>query len=265
MSSKKPQNQPNPNTPGNRREQLQHQREQQAKERKVRSIITFSILGVAVLAIVGVIVAVVLSVRNTPVAEGGGGATGDYTLLVGQADAPVTLTIYQDFMCPYCGQFERANRDDLEAVVADGTAKVEFHVMNFLDDASQGTKFSTRAANALVAVAKAEPDKVMAFNAALYDNQPAENSPGLSDAEIANLARGAGVSNDVIATFAQLANQDFVNRSTSAAFASGITGTPTLKINGEVWPNDKTTSIYEAGPLKAAIQQAAAAQSSSGK
>ncbi len=245
--------------PNNRREQLQQQREQEAKERRIRNIITYGILGVAVLAIVGVIAAVVLSTRNAPVASGGGATTGEYTLVAGNADAPVTVAIYQDYMCPYCGRFERANRADLEAMVADGSAKIEFHLMNFLDDASQGTKFSSRAANALVAVAKAEPDKVMAFNAALFDGQPEENTAGLSDSQIADLARQAGVSNDVVATFAQMANQDFVNRSNTAAFQSGVTGTPTVKINGETWPAQGQGGLmYESGPLKAAVAEAAA-------
>lgn len=249
----------NQNPSGNRRQQLQQQREQEAKERRIRSIVTYGILGVAVLAIVGVIAAVVISTQNAPVAQGGGATTGDYTLVAGKADAPVTISIFQDYMCPYCGRFERANRDDLEAMVADGTAKIEFHLMNFLDDASQGTKYSSRAANALVAVAKAEPDKVMAFNAALFDGEPAEGTPGLSDAQIADLARQAGVSNEVIATFARMANQDFVNRSTTAAFQAGVSSTPTVKINGEVWPGEGRSGLmYEPGQLRAAVAEAAA-------
>ncbi|MCA0252859.1 MAG: DsbA family protein [Actinobacteria bacterium] len=253
MSSKK--NQPNPNPPGTRREQLQQQREQQAKERRVRNIITFSILGVALLAIVGVIVAVVVSSRTLPEASGGGAATGDYTIAVGQGDAPVTLSIFQDYMCPYCGDFERTNRDDLEAMVEDGTAKIEFHLMNFLDGG--GRTYSTRAANAVVAVAKAEPEHVMAFNAALYDSQPEEAGMGLSDAEIAELARGAGVSNDVIATFAQMQHQDWVNRSNTAAYEAGVRSTPTVKINGTIWPGDgQTSAMFTPGALKAAVAEA---------
>lgn len=253
MSSKKPQNNPGP--AGNRREQLQRQREQQAKERRVRNIITFSILGVAVLAIVGVIVAVVLSSRNTPVAQGGGAVTGNYSVVVGKEDAPVTLTIYQDFMCPYCGMFERANRADLESLVDTGTAKIEFHVVNWQDVHSQGTRFSTRSGDAFVAVAKAQPDKVMEFNAALFDKQPDEGTPGLSDAEIAQLARDAGVSNDVIATFARLANESFINNASTAAVNAGVTGTPTILINGTKFSGN----ILEAGELKAAVEQAAQA------
>lgn len=249
MSSKKPQS--NPGAAGNRREQLQRQREQQAKERRVRNIITFSILGVAVLAIVGVVVAVVLSSRNTPVAQGGGADSGNYTLVVGEDDAPVTVSIYQDYICPYCGEFERLNRADLESMVADGSAKIEFHLMNFLDGG--GRTYSTRAANAAVEVAKGQPDKLMAFNGALYDSQPPETGAGLSDSEIADLARQAGVSNDVVATFAQLRYQDWVNSSNQAAFASGVTSTPTIKLNGEEWKNTMT-----AGDLKAAVEQAAA-------
>lgn len=249
----------NPTPSGNRREQLQQQREQEAKERRVRNLITYGILGVAVLAIIGVIAAVVISSRNAPVAGGGGAAPGDYTLVVGEADAPVTVSIFQDYMCPFCGRFERTNRADLEAMVADGSAKIELHLMNFLDDASQGTRFSTRAANALVTVAKAEPANVMAFNAALFDAQPEENTAGLSDAQIADLARQAGVSNEVVATFAQLANEDFVNRSNTAAFSSGVQGTPTVKIDGVVWPADGSSGLlYEAGNLKAAVAEAAA-------
>lgn len=255
MSSKKPQNNPNP-AGGNRREQLQRQREQQAKERRIRNIVTFSILGVALLAVVGVIVAVVVSSRNTPVAEGGGAVTGNYSVLAGQADAPVKVTIYQDFMCPWCGAFERANRDDLEALVDDGTIQIEFHIVNWQDRQSQGTNYSSRSGNAFVAVAKAEPDKVMPFNAALFDSQPDEGTPGLSDAEIASLAREVGVSNDVIATFARMANQSFIDNAATVAVNSGITGTPTILINGS--PIDKNLNIVEAGPLKAAIEQAAA-------
>lgn len=77
-------------------------------------------------------------------------------------------------------------------MVDDGTVLLRIHPMNFLDDASLGTKYSTRAANAFVTVWKAEPDKALAFNKLLFANQPKENTTGLTDAQIAQIASQAG-------------------------------------------------------------------------
>ncbi|MFZ1385274.1 MAG: thioredoxin domain-containing protein [Propionicimonas sp.] len=241
---------------GSRRAQLAADQERAAQERRVRNWVTMGILAVGLLAIVGTIVWAVVNASRAPqVSSPTAGTSDNYTVVVGKADAPVTLAIYQDYMCPYCGEFERANRADLASLVDSGKARVEFHPMAFLDQASQGTKFSTRAANALVTVAKAQPDKVLDFNAALFDNQPQENTAGLSDAEIATIARGAGVTDDVVASFASLKNANFVANATSAAFASGVTGTPTVKINSEVFAGN----LYAAGPLKTAVEAAAGA------
>jgi len=242
---------------GSRRDRLRQDQQKATQEARVRNIVTFSVLGVALLAIVGVLVWVVMSAARPATVAGTTGEAGsetEFALLVGQSSAPVTVDIFQDFMCPFCGQFERANRDDLAAMVDAGTAQLRIHPMAFLDDASQGTQFSTRAANALVTVAKAEPDKVLAFNAALYDSQPEENTAGLTDAQIAELARGAGVSNETVATFASLANKSFVASATTKSFASGVKGTPTIKINGETFTGD----LYTAGALKDAVAKAAA-------
>jgi protein-disulfide isomerase len=238
-----------------RREQLRQQQAQAAREHKIRTWTTIGIAGVVLALIVGAVIwSITNSSTGTPSTASRDVATQDYALVIGEQDAPVTISIYQDYMCPYCGPFERANRDDLEALVADGTAKVELHLMNFLDPQSQGTNFSTRSANALVTVANAEPEYAMAFNAAIYDNQPGEGTSGLSDDELVALARGVGVSDAVSATFADLANADFVNGSNAAAYAAGIKSTPTVKINGEDFTGSQ---IFTAGALRSAVENAA--------
>lgn len=255
--SKKRTNPSSPPSDGmNRREQLRQQQARDAREKKVRTWATVGVLAVVVALIAGVAIWAGMNAarNNAPQAQNSGAATENYSLVIGKQDAPVTVSIYQDFMCPYCGQFERTNRDDLEALVTDGTAKVEFHLMNFLDSSSQGSKYSTRAANAVVTVAKAEPDHLMAFNAALYDNQPQEGTSGLSDAQIADLARGAGVSDAVVSTFSQLSNAGFVNQSNQAAARDGIQSTPTVKINGSDFAGQQ---LYTAGALKSAVDRAA--------
>jgi protein-disulfide isomerase len=229
------------------RELLRQAREKQERERKVRRNVTIGTLGVVVVALVVLLVAVIVpALWKKPV------ASGQYGLTIGAADAPVTMDIYQDFMCPYCGQFERAQSADIKSLVDAGKVKVVFHVMAFLDSSSNGTKYSSRAADAFVTVAKQQPSAALAFNTALYTDQPAEGSNGLTDAQIADLARSAGVSDAVIATFANQPNADFVVKSNQAAFDEGIQSTPTVKINGTEFTGD----LYTAGALKSALEAA---------
>ncbi|HET7723970.1 MAG TPA: thioredoxin domain-containing protein [Propionibacteriaceae bacterium] len=245
---------PTVSTPGtdraaaaSQRELMRQAREQEEREAKIRRGIGLGILGVVVVALATILAVVVVPALNKKAA-----ATGSYALAIGSESAPVTVDIYQDFMCPYCGQFERAQSTDLKAMVDAGQVKVVFHLMNFLDSSSSGTKYSTRAADAFATVAKQQPSAALAFDSALYAQQPAEGSGGLTDAQIADLARSAGVSDGVIATFANKPNLDFVNKSNQAAFADGITSTPTVKINGTVFKGD----LYTAGTLKTAVEAA---------
>ena len=231
----------------NQRELLREAREKEEQEKRVRKAVTLSTLGVVVIGLVVLLIWVVV-----PAVAKKSTTANSYGLTVGAASAPVTVDIYQDFMCPYCGQFDRAQSADLKSLVDAGTVKVVFHVMNFLDSSSNGTKYSTRAADAFVTVAKQQPSAALAFDTALYTDQPAEGSDGLTDAQIADRARSAGVSDSVIATFANQPNLDFVTKSNQAAFDEGIQSTPTVKINGTVFKGD----LYTAGAFKTAIQAA---------
>jgi protein-disulfide isomerase len=180
-------------------------------------------------------------------------ASDSGAIVIGKPEAKVTVTVFLDFMCPYCGQFERANGSALAAAVDNGTAKLEVHPMAFLDDLSSGTRYSTRAANAFAAVANDDAATALAFSQLLFAQQPAENSAGLTDATIADLAARAGAPADVVAGFSTQAFQPWVAKITKQAFDSGITGTPTVKINGQTFTGD----LYTAGPLAEAIKAAA--------
>jgi protein-disulfide isomerase len=241
--------------PNSRRQRLRAEQEKAAREARVRKIITFSGLGVVLVAVISLVAwGIVSGVGKAKQAENGVNAT--YAAVIGQDTAPVTLDVFQDFMCPVCGEFEKANGADVGKLVAAGTVKLRIHPMNFLDDSSLGSKYSTRAANAFVTVWKAEPDKALAFNTLLYGNQPKENTTGLTDAQIADLAAKAGVSQAVIDTFAKLTNADFPTNATSEAYAQSVTGTPTVFINGTKFTGD----LFTAGVLSAAVQQAASSK-----
>ena len=245
-----------------RREALRRQQEAHARaERRTGGAIKAAwATGVVVIAVmIGVMIWAVARPGSAGVAAGTlvapAGATENGAIMIGKADAPVTVSIYADFMCPYCGQFERANGDDLAAAVDAGTAKLEIHPMAFLDAQSAGTEYSTRAANAFVTIANTDPALAWKFDRLLYANQPAEGSSGLSDAELLAYAQQAGVPASVTDTFGRQRYVPWVQQITNRAFDSGITGTPTVKINGEVFSGD----MYSAGPLDEAIRQAAGA------
>lgn len=180
-------------------------------------------------------------------------ATDSGAIMIGKPEAKVTVTVFLDFMCPYCGQFERANGTALAAAVDNGTAKLEVHPMSFLDELSSGTQYSTRAANAFVTVANHDTTTAQAFSQLLFAQQPAENSAGLTDATLAELASRAGAPADVVAAFPKQTYQPWVAKITKQAFDSGITGTPTVRINGQTFTGD----LYTAGPLAEAIKAAA--------
>lgn len=181
------------------------------------------------------------------------GATEDGALVIGDAGAPVRLAVFVDYLCPFCGRFEHANGAELARLVQDKTVRLELHPLAFLDRMSRGSEYSTRTANAVATVADRAPDRLLAVNQALFDRQPAEGTAGLTDDEIATLAREAGVPAEVVQQFRDRRFRPWVTAATGAAFSGGITGTPTVRIDGEPFTGD----LYTVGPLTRAITAAA--------
>src|SRR5690242_18608211 len=59
------------------------------------------------------------------------GATSSYGLRIGEDDAPKEIVVYEDFLCPFCGQLETTVRDQLDAAVEAGEVSVEYRPLNF--------------------------------------------------------------------------------------------------------------------------------------
>lgn len=175
-----------------------------------------------------------------PVVEDASGQTGaayldDGYLQVGIGAAVVDL--YIDPMCPYCGQFDIANGDTLAAMVDDGTITLRLHPLTFLDQASQGSEYSTRASAALTCQAAINPESTLDYLAALFLNQPAEGTTGLTDDELVALSSGSAPIADCVASERY---QGWSQQNTDAALTgpilgadiSSIQGTPTVLVNG---------------------------------
>jgi protein-disulfide isomerase len=199
-----------------------------------------AIVGGIVLVVVALAVAVFVVVQNarhdsataskaTPANLG-----ADNSIVVGQASAPVTLTTYEDFQCPVCNQFEQANAAQIDTWVKAGTVKVEYRPVAILDRASS-TNYSTRSLNAAAAVVNSAPSAFPAFHKALFANQPPENSAGLSDDKLIELAVAAGAPKAAVsAAVKDETYNSWTARATEAASKAGLTGTPWVKVNGQV-------------------------------
>jgi protein-disulfide isomerase len=210
-------------------------KENERKERRRRTLTVTAVVG-SVLAAILIIGYAVQSTRDTTgqATTPPSGVTDKYELAVGEPGAPVTVTVYEDFMCPFCGDFEAASRDMLRQYVDQGDVQVRYHVLSFLDRASNGTDYSTRATNALgVVLDTAGPDVAKKFHDLLYEHQPEEGSDGLSDAELVDFAVQAGAEeSQVQAPIEDVKFEQWVKNSTDAASKKDISQTPTVLVDG---------------------------------
>jgi protein-disulfide isomerase len=154
----------------------------------------------------------------------------------------VDIRIYVDYLCPICGAFEAANTEQIQGWVEDGSVTLETHPIAILDSQSQGTKYSTRAANAAACVANYSPDSFFEFSKVLFENQPAEQTAGLDDAALIDLTSEAGAS-DASSIETCINDQEFKNwvgDATNRALTGpipdsdidAVEGTPTVIVNG---------------------------------
>ena len=194
------------------REKAKTIREQHRKqEKKTRLIIQGTVLLFSV-AIVGIVAIILvngirpdgpgpLNMRSDGIVIGEGFAAEQTAATRAGADPlptardadsnVITIDLYVDYFCKICGAFEEANGEQIATLVESGAATLEIHPLAVLDRVSQGTKYSTRSANAAACVANFSPDAYYAFHTALFDNQPEENTPGLTDKQLADLATKA--------------------------------------------------------------------------
>ena len=232
--------------------------EQRKKEQRRRLYLVSA--AVAIFAAVAIVVVVIIANSGKPnladVATPAG-ATANSGIAVGADGVAgkaipagvVVVDLYTDFMCPVCGAFEQQNGADLDALTKAGTAVVVYHPIAILDYASNGTNYSTRAAQAAAVVADKDPAHYLAFDQALFANQPQENTNGLTNGQLEQIATGVGVPSAVASTFVDGKFAAWVTAATEQASKDGVKATPAVKINGKVFGGDWRV----AGSIKAAI------------
>ncbi len=186
-------------------------------------------------------------------------ATDNGAIRIGEENAPATVRIVADMLCPICKQFEADHRELLRQAVADGTAAIEYNIVGYLDKMSS-TEYSTRAANASYCVADTGTDRYQDWLERMFAEQPPEGGPGLSDEKLIDIARAAGYTDPGIADcITDGTYKEYVGAVSEDSLAEGIDGTPTVFVNGEqveLTLNAARTG-FDPAPLTAAIQAAA--------
>ena len=160
------------------------------------------------------------------------GASGNYGMVVGDADAPKEIVVYEDFLCPFCGQLEKTVRDQLDAAVEAGEVNVEYRPLPFLERISD---YSPESANAFAVVLDASgPEVAKAFHDLLFDNQPSEEGPFPSKDDLVDLAVEAGATEaDVRPGIEGMTFEGWVDAAGEAASKAGINSTPSVFVDGK--------------------------------
>jgi protein-disulfide isomerase len=260
------------------REKAKELRDAQRKQEKRKRVFLQGGIVVAVLAVV-VGVAFILTSAIRPPAPGPMNMASDGIVVGSELEAVSTpalaagaspvatsvdpkvpnIRIYVDYLCPICGQFEKANAEQLATWAENGTATVEYHPIAILTGRSAGSQYSLRAANAAACVANFSPNDFFAFNTLMFQNQPEEGTEGHSDDGLKKIA-GKAIATDAgtapagpvkkniesciddasYKTWVQSATERATTQSVPHSSLDKVKGTPTVLVNDKQYTGSIT-------------------------
>ena len=148
--------------------------------------------------------------------------------VLGNAAAPVTIIAFADFQCPFCKSFHDLIFNRLKTDYVDtGKAKIVFQDFAFLGPESTDAAAAARCAN--------DQGKFWEYFDALYGAQTGENSGDFTEANLLSLGASINLNPDQFNSCVKAKlGQAQVAAETDRATKAGITGTPTLLVNGKV-------------------------------
>jgi protein-disulfide isomerase len=146
----------------------------------------------------------------------------------GTDEPKAVLSIYEDFSCSHCRDFQETFGPTINKIVDSGAAAVDYYMMGILNTASRG--YSGRAANAAYCVADESKDAFKRFHGALMAQQPMDPATGPDNRALTETARQAGAGGTV---------PDCISKDTygkmvkGLAAATKVSATPTIRLNGQ--------------------------------
>lgn len=240
------------------------------RNRKIFIQVAVAAVLIGLIAAIGIGIAVKKAKKDDPgptpaitAAAGADGIAGSITdtgaIRIGKPGAKVNVRVVADLQCPACQGFEAANAQVLDDSVKNGTAAVDYNIIAFLDRASGGTEYSSRAANAAYVVAESDPAKFQGWLQAMFKQQPKEGGTGLTDDQIVQITKEAGYTDPAVAKAITDRKYDkYIKAKTNEVLNSGIQSTPSVFVNGKQIQSSQ--EVFGPNGLAPAIAQAAGQQ-----
>ncbi|UDY24441.1 DsbA family protein [Nocardioides sp. Kera G14] len=214
-------------SPQERAARLAAERAKQRAAERRRNILMVAAVVLVMIGIIGGGFVISRLTSSTPKDSAAAASVGSVT--IGSDSAPHKVVIYEDFLCPYCGELEKQTHEELATLADQGKVQVEYRPFNLLQtDYSQHTLevFQVLAHNSTPEVAKK-------FHDALYADQPSESAssfPSVDDITATAVAAGADEA-DIKAALESSAPK-WADAATQAAEDAGVQSTPTILLDG---------------------------------
>ncbi len=238
-------------------EKVSKRQERRAKMQRQQQQQRWVVMGVIVLVVAVFVGAVIWQqikppgdiIKVTPAA-----LPSPNGLSLGNANASVTIDVFEDFQCPACKAFtENTEPLVIQNLVATGKARYVFHNYSFIDGpgASNGGE-SDQAANA--SMCANEQGKFWEMHAILYANSE-ENQGAFSDRRLQAMAQSIGLDMNAFNTcFSANKYKQEIQADFDLGQKMGVSGTPTAFVNGKQAGAPGQIPTYD--DIAQAVQQA---------
>jgi len=199
----------------------------ESRRRRVRNLLAAAGLAV-VLVVAGIAISAAGGAKAKPVAHSSAATLvagiPEKNGVLGDPNAPITVTEYLDLQCPICADASKANLPHLiENYVRTGKVKLQVRTLSFIGpDSVTAAKFAHGAE---------QQGKLWAFLETFYASQGQENSGYVTPEFLEQVAQASGVDAGKAAAFAGGASaQAALDQADGAAQALKVDSTPSFTV-----------------------------------
>ncbi|HMS37730.1 MAG TPA: thioredoxin domain-containing protein [Arachnia sp.] len=159
-------------------------------------------------------------------------------LALGAVDAPVVLTEWADYRCPFCSVWAEETLPQLRPLIDDGTLRVEFRDLAIFGDESIKAATAARAAG--------EQGAYFAFQHALFVALPNQGHPDIPDDLVHDIVTDLGLDLDRFTKdWADPAHAEAVQADSAEAQQLGLTSTPAFVIGTEFLAGAQPLEVFQ--------------------